>query len=157
MFSARSTTLYGIGLRLLTSGEGINHHLRRAWHISATIWRHIEQFETICDEFGTFETSFRPFWGFDWWFVMIGDDERRKMTVCGQVAFILGRWKQVLDQFEAFVERFGRSETKFRTFAVDWWRLHWVEMIAGIQPQSYTTILGSQYDCFIATVDQLQA
>ena len=35
------------------------------------------------------------------------------MTVCGQVIFISGRCVQVLGHFEAFVERFGRLETKF--------------------------------------------
>ena len=44
---------------------------------------------------------------------MTGGDERRRMTVWERVAFISGRCVQVLDQFEAFVERFGRSETKF--------------------------------------------
>ena len=44
---------------------------------------------------------------------MIGDDERRRVTVWGRVAFISGRCVQVLDQFEAFVERIRRSETKF--------------------------------------------
>ena len=50
---------------------------------------------------------------------MIGGDERRRVTVWGQVAFILGSWEQVLDQFEAFVKRFRRLEMNFRTFVVD--------------------------------------
>ena len=90
MFSTRSTTLYGIGLRLLTSGEGISHHLRRVRHIAATIRRHIGWIETICDEFGTFATSFRLFWGFDELIVMIGGDERRRVTIWGYIAFISG-------------------------------------------------------------------
>ena len=43
---------------------------------------------------------------------MTGGDERRRMTVWERVAFISGRCVQVLDQFEVFVERFGRSETR---------------------------------------------
>ena len=157
MFSARSTTLYGIGLRLLTSGEDISHHLRRVRHISATIWRYIEQFETICDEFGTFETSFETILRRRW---TICDDWRRWeaksdclwadsiyfRTLCASFESIWG--------IRGAIQAFG---DEIWTFAVDLWRLRRVEMIAGIQSQSYTTIIGSQYDCYIAIVDQLQA
>ena len=44
---------------------------------------------------------------------MIRGDEKRRVTVWGHIASILGSYVQVSDQFEAFVERFGRSETKF--------------------------------------------
>ena len=45
--------------------------------------------------------------------MMTKDDERRQVTVWGQIVPIFRSYVQVLDQFEAFVERFRRSETKF--------------------------------------------
>ena len=41
------------------------------------------------------------------------------------------------------------------TFVVDLWRLQRVEMIAGTQSQSHTTIIGSQCDCYIAIFETI--
>ena len=99
---------------------------------------------------------------------MIGDDERRRVTIWGHIAFISGH----CDKFwsiRAIVRRFEAIGNEFETFAVDLWRLRRVEMIVRVQcdcdwtvdmivselHNHITTIIDSQCDCCIA-VDRLQ-
>ena len=102
-------------------GEEYFHHLWQLRWVVATIQRRdgriwddlgrTMQFETIYNEFGTFEMSFDSFRTIDGRFVVAEDDWEWWVDVQGQITFILESYTRNSGRFEAFMARFEQLET----------------------------------------------